>query len=221
MKIDSKKVFWFIFWLVLVLSGPITILRTPHFKIIIGKPDLLINLILRLVGLIVYVLIFYQIIVGTFMDKLVKKLGGWILNFHIFEGILTYLLVLVHPLLLVLFNFKVTGIFDPFYVFTDFCALCQTKPEYFLTLGRIAFWFFTLSVFVAIYRKGISIKKNWRKFHILNYLTFFLVAIHAYFLGSDRSRFPFVVIYWFSLIIVLATSFYKIKNLLSPSSNHK
>jgi predicted ferric reductase len=214
MKIDLKKASWFIFWIVLVLSGPITILRTPHLKTIIERSDLLINLILRLVGLIAFVLIFYQIIVGAFMDKLIKWLGKWIFDFHIFEGVIAYSLIFLHPLLLVLFKFRVSRAFDPFYVFTDFCALCQTKPEYFLTLGRVAFWLFTVSVFAAIFRKSQSLKKNWRKLHVLNYFTFFLVAIHAYFLGSDRGRVPFVLVYWSSLAIVFTTSLFKFRSFL-------
>lgn len=154
-------------------------------------------------------LIFSQVILGTFMGRLAQKLGGWIYKFHIAEGIFTYLFILGHPLLFVLLNYKLKGAVDPFYVYTDICLICKPLIEYYYTFGRVAFWFLTIGVAAGYFRTHPWLRVHWLKFHILNYLAFYLIALHAYFAGSDVQTTPFVWFYWLAVGVVSGSIVYK------------
>ena len=132
------------------------------------------------------------------MDKLTKRLGGWIFKFHVFEGGLVYTLALAHPLFLILFNHYVGLGWDPYRVFINACLLCQTPLEYYYTLGMISFWLLTVAVFTVIFRKATPwLKANWRKLHVLNYIVFLLVGAHGFLIGTDFRVQPF---YSFAII---------------------
>ena len=203
------KLSLFIVWLVILLSGPLTIFKTIKDFDITQNIPLLINILQRTVGLLVFSLLFMQIILGAFMQKWKEKLGVWVLKFHIIQGVIVYMLVLAHPLLFVIYNFKTRGLINPFYVFTDFCLLCPTPIELYYTFGRIAFWLISLAILAAILRSEVWWRKNWRKFHMLNYFVFFLIAIHAWFSGTDIINTSFVYIYWFGITTVIYTIFRK------------
>ena len=105
------------------------------------------------------------------------------------------------------------GKFDPFYVYTDFCVLCDGTYEHLVNLGRIAFYITTLTVLTAKFKNYLSewIKNNWRKLHVLNYVAFYLVSVHAYNLGSDTSKPWFIYLFWLCQIIVGIVSVKKIR----------
>ncbi|MBI3443285.1 hypothetical protein HY008_01310, partial [Candidatus Woesebacteria bacterium] len=146
-----------------------------------------------------------------------ERLGPWIFNFHKAEGAVAYSLIVLHPFLFVLFNFKIKGVFDPFSVYTDLCVLCSNRLEFFYTFGRIAFWLTTIAVLAAILRTQPWLRVHWRKFHILNYVVFLLVAFHSWNLGSDTHSTPFVWFFWVALLGVTAFIFYRIyKKLFQP-----
>ncbi len=203
------KLSLFIVWLVILLSGPFTIFKTIKDFDITQNIPLLINILQRTIGLLAFSLLFMQIILGAFMQKWKEKLGAWVLKFHIIQGVIIYMLVLAHPLLFLAYNFKTRGIIDPFYVFTDFCLLCSRPFELYYTFGRIAFWLISLAILAAILRSEVWWRKNWRKFHMLNYFVFFLIAIHAWFSGTDIINTSFVYIYWFGITTVIYTIFRK------------
>ncbi len=204
------KLSLFIVWLVILLSGLFTVLRTIKDFSITQNIPLLINILQRTVGLLAFSLLFIQIILGAFMQKWKEKLGAWIFRFHIIQGAVAYALVLAHPLLFLAYNFKIRGVFDPFYVFTDFCLLCPRPIELYYTFGRIAFWFISLAILAAILRTETWWRRNWRKFHILNYFVFFLVAGHAFFVGTDVGLAPFSYFYWFAIATVVFSLLYKL-----------
>ena len=190
-----KKVLFFIIWILVLAIGPITILNGFSFELL-KHPTIAINFFQRVTGLVAFSLIFSQVVIGSNMSKLIEKLGAWVFKFHVVEGIFTYLLVLTHPLLAVLFNWKLKGTIDPFYVFTDFCILCKTNLELFYTFGRVSFWLITIAVAAGLLRTQPWLRKNWKKFHYLNYLVFFLIAIHSWFVGSDVQSKPFVYFFY-------------------------
>jgi len=196
-----KKILFLIIWALILSLGPITILKNTSFELL-KDPVVAINFFQRLTGLLAFSLLFFQIVIGSNMNKLIEKYGAWIFRFHVTEGIFTYLLVLIHPLLAVLLNFKLLGPFDPFYVFTDFCVICKTNSELFLTFGRVAFWIITLAVAAGYFRTNPWLRRNWKKFHKLNFIAFFLIAIHSWFVGSDTQSSPFVYFFYFTIPIV-------------------
>jgi len=87
------KLSLFIVWLVILLSGPLTIFKTIKDFDITQNIPLLINILQRIVGLLVFSLLFMQIILGAFMQKWKEKLGAWVLKFHIIQGVIIYMLV--------------------------------------------------------------------------------------------------------------------------------
>lgn len=163
-----KYIYWII-WLGLVILGPYTILKTPISSTL--------NLLERVSGVIVFSLLFIQIVLKKNINPLI------------------YLLVFIHPLFLFVFNYKVFHTLDPFYIFTQVCLLCKTNLELFYTFGRLGFWFLTLAVFAA----------NWQKLYFVNYVVFFLVALHGWFVGSDFHAFPLNFFFWLSILAVFLT----------------
>lgn len=204
-----KNFLFYAVWLLILSIGPITILKVTPLEIALSTPVLTINFFQRIIGFLGFSLLFWQIIIGAFMHRWTEKLGAWIFKFHVLEGVVVYSLVLLHPLLFVLFNFKTKGMIDPFYVFTDVCVLCANKIEFLYTFGRVGFWLITLAVVAAKLRTQPWLRIHWRKLHILNYFAFLLIAVHARGVGIDSRVTPFVWFYWVAVIAVVLTIFYK------------
>lgn len=195
----SKKTIFIIIWLILLSLGPITVIR--------NTPELSINFFQRMFGLWAFTLLFIQIILGAFMQKLTEKLGGWVFKFHITEGLFAYALVFSHPLLFAVLNYQTSGVFNPFYVYLGFSL---KDIELFYSFGRSAFWLMTLAVVAALLRTQPWLQNNWRKFHILNYFVFFAVWYHSFKVGTDIGTFPFSFFHGPSLIIVLGIVLYRL-----------
>ena len=150
------------------------------------------------------------------MEQWTEKLGGWVFRFHILEGVAIYLLVLMHPIFFVLYNYFYGKGFDPFYVFTQVCVICKQQELYY-TLGRVSFWLINITVITGLFRAATPyMRKNWTKFHILNYFIFLIVGIHGLSIGTDFRTLPFfafaVVAYLIVLYVVL---FKKLPSLFS------
>jgi predicted ferric reductase len=214
----AKKVGFFGVWLATLVLGVYTVYSAVPFAIVKVNHQLLINFYLRIAGVLAFTMLFWQIVLGAFMQTWMEKLGSWVFMFHQLEGMLAYALVLVHPLLFLYLTYTRIGKIDPFYVFTDVCALCSKKTELYYSFGRYAFWLVSLGVFAARF-KSIDdwLKKNWRKLHILNYFAFFLVAIHAKLGGTDAGRAPFVWFYWAAVAVVSFIAVKKLARLFSSS----
>ncbi len=199
----SKKIFFILVWLLLIVLSVISPVKEFKFVLASKNQVLLIGLFQRILGLLAFTLLFIQIFLGAFMGRLTEKLGEWVFNFHLFNGKLLYTLILLHPALYMLYLFKIKGVLDPFYIYSDLCVLCKGNLEHFYNLGRVAFWLITAGIIAAIFRASDPfLKKNWRKFHLLNYFAFFLVAVHSKVLGTDVSTTPFKWIYLFGIATV-------------------
>lgn len=212
MSTTIKKIIFFTLWLGLLSLIPLTIVNSTPISSMFVSYSKISNVIQRFLGLTAFVLLFVQIVLGSFMPFWKKMLGDWIMNFHIFEGILVYFVVLLHPIFFALFNHFV-GIHgtDPFYLFTDVCVLCSSRLEYFITLGRVSFWLITIAVIAGLFRASTPfLRANWRKFHILNYVVFILIGIHSILLGTDVDTVPFKYFHGPSLFIVGGIIIYKL-----------
>jgi hypothetical protein len=211
-----------IFWAILIglLSlVPLTILQNiapPVLK----YPASISNLIQRILGLTIFILMFWQIMLGAYMEKWTEKLGGWVLNFHIREGIIIYSLVILHPLVFVLFrHFSGQGT-DPVFVYLGFCVFCQTQLDLYYTLGRTAFWLLTIGVLAGLFRASTPFMRvNWKKFHVVNYAVFLIVGIHGLSLGTDFRSMPFFAFAILAYLLVLFTIIRKIPNVFSTFKN--
>ncbi len=193
-----KKIVFFIAILGFLALGIFTILSVTPVALVMVRQSSIMNFLQRVTGLSLFVLLFVQIILGAFMPKISEKLGGWVFNFHVFEGRLIYILAILHPISLVLFNHYIGLRLDPFVAFINVCLLCQNLRGYYYTIGIVSFWLLSIAVSAAVLRKTNNwLKMNWRKFHVLNYAVFLLVGAHGFLLGTDFRVQPF---YTFAMI---------------------
>jgi hypothetical protein len=187
-----RKLAFFTILVILLFLVPITVIHVTPLALALKSPAYLTNFIQRIIGLTAFTLLFVQLILGAFMDKLTKRLGGWIFKFHVFEGGLVYTLALAHALFLILLNHYVGIGWDPYRVFINACLLCQTPLEYYYTLGMLSFWLLTVAVFAGLFRKANPwLKANWRKLHVINYAVFLIVGAHGFLIGQDFRAQPF------------------------------
>ena len=170
----------------------------------------LFNVIQRSSALFAYLMLSVQIIIGAFMIKIRKKWGGSVLEIHKYQGIVIYTLVFSHAFSLFLFYVFTRSIIDPFYVFVDFCVICQTRPELYLSFGIFSFWIITATVLAALFRNHPSWKNNWYYIHLLNYPMFLFVAVHAWMMGSDIKEGIFIVPFLIGFFAVILTILVKI-----------
>jgi predicted ferric reductase len=152
---------------------------------------------------------------GAFMERWINKFGGWVFNFHVFNGIVIYTLAILHPLAFLLSRHFIGAGLDPIFVFLGFCFYCQTKLDLYYTLGRIAFWLITIGVLAGFLRKSTPFMRfNWRKFHILNYVAFLIIGVHGYLLGTDFLTQPFFTFSIIAYLLVIYTIVRKLPNLI-------
>ncbi len=86
-----------------------------------------------------------------------------------------------------------------------------TSTSNLVFLSTTALTIFSINMIIA-HIPGITGKKWWKPLHIVNYLGFFLVVTHAYFLGSNSSELIFTVFYAVFLILALSGSFHRLFN---------
>lgn len=162
-----------------------------------------INLLQRITGLTAFALIFIQIVLGSNMDYWKSKFGTWPLKIHTTNGLIAYTFIFLHPLLMVLYVYSYSSNFDPFYVYTDVCLLCDGTYEYYINFGRLAFLSATVAVTAGLFRgANLWMRQNWRKLHILNYFAFYFVSIHSYNVGTDSATNIFQFLFWMAQIVV-------------------
>jgi predicted ferric reductase len=187
-----KKLIFFSIWTVLIIISVVTLFRVTPLSFALSNSTRLTSFMERGLGLIAFNLLFVQIILGAFMEKFSKKFGNWIFNFHAAEGILVYLFVFIHVFTYVLLNYFSGHGLDPYVAFINICLLCKTPYDYYLTAGRISFWILSVGVLAAILRKFSPwFINHWRKFHVVNYFVFILMAVHGFMMGSDFRTMPF------------------------------
>ena len=205
----KKAGFWTI-WIVIIVVPVITILRNTPMSLVTSSPYKLAVFLQSGLGLIVFSLLFIQIILGTFMDKITKFMGTKIVKFHIINGTFTYFLAFLHPVIYLISIYLAGGRPDPYMAFVNACLICKTPRSYFLSMGIISFWFLTTAFLAAILRKlNPWFKKNWKYLHVLNYIAFILIGVHGFFLGKYFKLEPFFVlsIILYTVIVLLLIFF--------------
>ncbi|KKQ43367.1 MAG: hypothetical protein US60_C0003G0011 [Microgenomates group bacterium GW2011_GWC1_37_8] len=206
MSFKYRVYIFYAIWFIIVLSGPVTIFRNTSFSSIFSNEILFINILQRLTATVAFSLIFIQIILGSQMDRLVQLIGAKAYKIHISQGLVIYGLVLIHPLFENIIVYKVSkSLTDSLLVFIP---SFETQREILLVFGRSAFLLATLAVIAAYFRTKPFFRRNWRAFHILNYLVFYSVFYHAR-IGSDLASQPFDSVYWLSLVLVSGTLVYR------------
>ncbi|QQG41187.1 MAG: hypothetical protein HYV90_03340 [Candidatus Woesebacteria bacterium] len=199
----KNKILFFLVWLGALSLVPISILSNTPLSRALTNYSTISNFVQRFLGLTAFTLLFFQIVLGAFMEKWTNKFGGWIFRFHIIEGVLIYILIILHPLSFMFFNYFTRHGLDPFFVFTYFCVLCPTRIDFYQTLGRVSFWLINITVWAGLLRATTPyMRVNWRKFHILNYLVFVLIGAHSIGIGTDIGTPPFSFFHGPALAVV-------------------
>ncbi|MBI2103745.1 hypothetical protein HYT59_01935 [Candidatus Woesebacteria bacterium] len=172
---------------------------------VFSNPIQLINFFQRLTGLLAFSLLFVQLLLGSYMNFWQRYLGAKTFKYHVIEGLVSYGLFLGHPLLYVVFTYRLVGKLTTFIL----PNLDINTPVYelYLTYGRIGFLLLTIGVVAGLLRNKPFLRAHWRKFHILNYFAFFFVAVHAYNVGTDVRTFPFSFLFWIAIVVITATVF--------------
>ena len=196
MSTGFKKFLYWLLWLSALAIGPITIFRNTPLKEIVGSDLSVINFLQRITGLLAFTLLSFQIILGSFMSRLTEKLGGWIFRFHVSEGLGAWGIILIHPTLFALLNYRIGGIFP---AVLTFLPRFSPNQEIWYTFGKFALVLITIAALAGYFREKPFLRQNWRKFHILNYAGFVFVAVHSYFSGTDVWTFPFSWLYWIAV----------------------
>ena len=218
---NYKKITFYLIWLGLISLGPITVLGVTPFASVVVNKVLLVNFFQRILGLTAFTLIFIQIILGSFMSKWIEKLGTWIFKFHITQEPIAYILIFLHPLMTVFVNYFTGRGLDPFYVFIDVCILCDGKFEWLYNFGRIGFWLITIAVIAALFRTSTPfLRLHWKKFHVLNYVAFYVIWFHSIKLGQDVGTPPFGYFHGPSIIIVSAIVIVKLSKFADSLAKH-
>ena len=212
----TKKLGFYLLWLLLLALVPATILRQLNIHNILTSHAAMANLIQRFLGLTIYILLFWQIMLGAYMQKWTEKLGGWVLRFHITEGVLIYLLILLHPLMFAFFRYFSGLGLDPIFVYFGYCLYCSTILDFYYTLGRVALLLITVGVLAGLFRTSTPFMRvNWRKFHVVNYVVFLIAGIHGLSLGTDFRTMPFFAFAIVAYLLVLYTIGRKLPALLT------
>jgi len=168
-RMKKNKIIFWVIWSVLVFLGFYTISKTPIVSTL--------NLLQRASGVLIFTLLFIQIVLGKSIHPII------------------YLLAVIHPLFQLIFNYKLFHILDPFYVYTQVCFLCKNKTELFYTFGRLAFWFLTLAIFwkklyflnyAAFFLFALHGWFVGSDFHTSPLIFFFWFAVAAVFLSAAR-----------------------------------
>jgi predicted ferric reductase len=204
MTLTQRKYFWFTLWLILILVGPVTVLKNTSINTALSNNIQLLNVFQRITGLLAFVMLFSQIILGGFMDKWVQILGSKAYKWHVTQGLVAYGFIFVHPLLYIIPSVNSTGILR------SIIPIYSNPFELALTLGRIALVLLIIGLISAYFRTKPFFRKNWRIFHMLNYFSFFLVFFHARGIGSDVYSYPFVIVFVGSVWIISAIVIYRI-----------
>lgn len=205
MEVNNKKRLFYLLWLFLILSGPITLLNNYPLANIFNNTASVVLFFQRLTALIAFVLLFYQVIMGAYMDKLMQIIGSRIYRLHVVQGIVAFSLVLIHPIFYTINYAFLTGKFRSF-IFPNFSSTLELN----INFGRYALVFLTFAVFASYFRTKYRLRRNWLKLHILNYVAFVFVSYHAFKVGSDVMSPPFVYVFWLANISVSLTILFKI-----------
>lgn len=103
--------------------------------------------------------------------------------------------MLVHPLVYIALNYFAGEGINPYSAFINACLICKSFSGYLLSIGIFAFWITMLSLYLAF--------KKWKYAYMVNYLAFFLIGIHGFFLGQYFRILPVLVIAAIAYAVVL------------------
>ncbi len=183
-----------VFFAVLILPGFIFFSQRGGFEFLKTARDIQSfgRLIFPLFGLYAFTLVWIQVMLGSNLDILRPKFR-WIERFHRVEGVFAFLFAWTHPTL-ILIGVGLANYLPPKFVAPNLVP--------FVYLGEVQLFLLTLTVATALLRKRKWLRKYWHAIHLMNYVTFSLVWIHSWFLGSDVKSTNLRYLWFFYLLTV-------------------
>ena len=198
-----KRIILYTLWVLSFLVVPITAFTNTPWDLISGDRNLTINLFQRLFGMFSVILLFTLIILGAFMEEISQIIGGVAYRLHTFLGIFTYFVIFLHPLMQYILHAP---------VYAGFLDRLNPQRDIFVAIGTLSFVLITLTVIAGRFRVWPSLRRNWKKVHIVNYFVFFLIHIHADRLGTDMDFGLYSIVEHGMLLVVGFIVFYKFYN---------
>jgi hypothetical protein len=90
MNLKRRRILFFTLWLLLLITAPVSVfLNLPNVKIW-GNDILMVNIFQRVVGLLVYVMLSVQIVIGSNIKYWVQIVGARAYKLHITQGIVAF-----------------------------------------------------------------------------------------------------------------------------------
>ncbi len=151
---------------------------------------LLLNLPARLFALVGFVLMFFQFVLGMRLPAFEKVFSRAVnLKRHRALGKAGFILILLHGLMFLLYDYLVTGglLFDPYRV-----------------VGMIALAVLIPAVIAAWHFKRLKLSRStWRTLHLLAYVVFPLGFVHGRTLGVEFATGTWTVNALFSVLLAI------------------
>lgn len=156
----------------LVLVGTVTLILVSILISLrpYGTP---LNWLIRGAALMGYLAIFLSVVSSAYMRQMSRIFGRPFIKVHHILTMTGLVLVTLHPLGAAI-DAGSLSLFLP--RFDSLVAFLEWG-------GRPAWYLITAASLAAVLRKSIG--RNWRTVHLLNYVAFLLVTIHANMLGTD------------------------------------
>lgn len=209
MNLSRRKYIFLTLWALVVLSGPIAVLRnTPLDNITIDSINFF-NFLQRISGVLLFSLIFTQIILGSQMDKMNQIVGSKAYWFHITQGVGIFFLVLFHPLMELVITYQISE--SILKALAIFIPRLNTQNEVYLTFGKLGVVILCLTISAGYFRTKQILRRYWHTIHLLNYALFYLVYYHMR-VGQDITTPPFLWVTWLALVSVTMSLILKLKN---------
>lgn len=191
-----KKFYLFLilalYTLVLVLPGYIWFKASANSLSYQLTQNSILGLLFPLFGLYALSFLWIEFTIGAWRRVLNSIFNPTkLLNFHVAEGVFTFLFALLHPFLLG-WSLQLSGI-----NFFRFISNSPNQVKPYLLSGILALLLLTLAVLAGLLRKKIFIVRHWKKVHYLNYLVLPLVLFHSWNLGSHVQSTGYISLWYF------------------------
>jgi sulfoxide reductase heme-binding subunit YedZ len=130
------------------------------------------NWAIRGAALLGYQSVFLAIVSSAYMRQLVRLFGRPFVQVHHVVSVSGLIFITLHPLGVALDNASIS-VFVP--RFDSVLVFLQLG-------GRLAWYLIALAALIALLRRSIG--RPWRVVHMLNYIAFLLITVHANLIGT-------------------------------------
>jgi len=157
-------------WVVSILIGAHIVHSTTIVSSLSTNRLLLVDFVQRILVVLSLVFMVWHLI---FVKNKKKLLFSNVNLFLVVLGISVFMFLNMYALYLT------KGLIDPFVVFTDFCALCKTRLDFYVNFMRIAFWVVGVYFISVIFKNDEVVKIKKMLFAVLGYIVVVLLMLQV------------------------------------------